>query len=123
FGELRMVNPGFVAENALSFRVGLPSVRYSDDERMNAFWTQALERLEALPGVTSVGAIQHLPLGGSAMRITFDVDGRPPAAPGEEQTLDVRVATPGFFEAMGIPLRSGRLFTNADRDGAEPVAL
>lgn len=123
FGELRMVNPGFNAENALTFHVTLPIVRYDSEERQVAFWDQALAQLEAVPGVTSVGAIQHLPLGGAAMRITFEVDGREPPAPGEEQTLDVRVATPDYFEAMDIPVLRGRTFTNMDRAGGEPVAL
>jgi putative ABC transport system permease protein len=65
-----------------------------------------------------------LPLiGNSRFRITFDVDGRPPARPGEETALDIRVATPGYLPTVGIPLRRGRLFTNADRQGSQPVAL
>jgi predicted permease len=123
FGELRTVNPGFSAENALTFRVGLPGVRYDTDERQIAFWDEAMERLAAVPGVTGVGAIQHLPLGGSAMRITFEVEGREPPPPGEEQALDVRVATPGYFEAMGVPVRRGRTFNDNDRAGGVPVAL
>jgi putative ABC transport system permease protein len=123
FGELRSVDPGFRAENALTFRVALPLIRYDSDESRASFWSQLTDRLRAVPGVTHVGAIQHLPLGGSAMRITFDVEGRAEAAPGEEVALDVRVATPGFFEAMGVPLITGRVFTDADRGGAPPVAL
>ncbi|HEX2167615.1 MAG TPA: ABC transporter permease [Longimicrobiales bacterium] len=123
FGELRTVNPGFSAENALTFRVNLPAVRYGEEEQQVAFWDRALERLEAVPGVTHVGAIQHLPLGGSGMRITFEVEGREPPAPGEEQALDVRVVTPGYFEAMDVPLQRGRTFTNMDRTGTQPVAL
>lgn len=123
FGELRAVNPGFTAENALSFRIGLPAVRYDTDERQIAFWNDAVQRLEAIPGVTRAGAIQHLPLGGGGMRITFDVEGREPAAPGEESALDVRIVTTGYFEAMGVPLRRGRTFSESDRAGSEPVAL
>src|SRR5690606_37785183 len=123
FGELRSVNPGFRAENTLSFRLALPLIRYDSDDALAAFWEQATERLRAIPGVTHVGAIQHLPLGGAMQRITFEVEGREPPAPGEEVALDVRIATPGFFEAMGIPLVRGRLFTAADRAGAPPVAL
>ncbi|HSJ08548.1 MAG TPA: ABC transporter permease [Longimicrobiales bacterium] len=123
FGELRTVNPGFDAENALSFRLSLPSVRYDSDERIVAFWDQLTERLEAVPGAERVGAIQHLPLGGAGMTITFEVEGREPPAPGEEQTLDVRIVTPGYFEAMGVPLVRGRLLTAQDRAGATRVAL
>ena len=123
FGELRSVNPGFNAENALTFRIGLPAARYDSDERRVAFWDDALERLAAVPGVTDVGAIQHLPLGGSAMRIVFEVEGREPPPPGEETVLDVRVATPGYFGAMDVPLLRGRAFTDTDRAGGMPVAI
>jgi putative ABC transport system permease protein len=123
FTELRTVNPGFTAENALTFRVSLPVARYEREEQWVAFWDQAQERLEAVPGVTTVGAIQHLPLDGSGMRITFEVEGREPPAPGEEQVLDVRVVTPGFFAAMDVPLQRGRTFTALDRAAGEPVAL
>ena len=123
FGELRTVNPGFSAENALTFRLSLPAVRYDSDERQVAFWDDALSRLEAVPGVTNVGAIQHLPLGGGGMRITFNVEGREAAPPGEEEALDVRVVSPGYFESMSVPLVRGRAFTTQDRAGGEPVAL
>lgn len=122
-GELRAVDPGFQPERTLTFGLSLPSVRYDSDERTSAYIERTVERLGAVPGVTSAGAIQHLPLGGSAMRIAFEVEGREPPAPGEEQVLDVRVATPGYFEAMGVPLRRGRLFGGADRAGAPVVAL
>jgi predicted permease len=123
FGELRTVDPGFSAENALTFRVGLPPARYDTDERQVAFWDEAMKRLKAVPGVTNVGGIQHLPLGGGGMNITFEVEGREPPAPGEEQALDVRIVTPGYFEAMGVPLRRGRSFTDTDRAAGVPVAL
>lgn len=123
FGELRTVNPGFDASNALTFQISLPGARYDSDERRAAFWDQLTERLGAVPGVTHVGATQHLPLGGSAMRISFEVEGRDPAPPGEEPTLDVRISTPGYFDAMGVPLLRGRTFTDADHAGSPPVAL
>jgi putative ABC transport system permease protein len=122
-GELRSVDPGFEPENALAFQVGLPAVRYDTDERRSMFWQQLTERLEAIPGVSRVGATQHLPLGGSAMQITFDIEGRDPPPPGEEPTLQVRLVTPGYLEAMRIPLRRGRGFTDADREGSARVAL
>jgi putative ABC transport system permease protein len=123
FSELRHVDTGFDAESRLTYSVNLPVVRSGDDERVTLFWHQLLERTRALPGVIQAGAVQHLPLGGSGMTITFDVEGMPPATPGEEPALEVRVATPGYFEAMGIPLRVGRLFDDSDRAGAMPVAL
>jgi putative ABC transport system permease protein len=122
-GELRSVDPGFDAASALTFHVALPATRYDSDERRVLFWDQLTERLESVPGVTRAGAIVHLPLGGSRMRITFEVEGREPPPPGEEPTLEVRIVTAGYFEAMGVPLRRGRVFTAADRAGSPPVVL
>jgi putative ABC transport system permease protein len=123
FAELRNVDTGFRADRALTYSVSLPVVRYDDDESITLFWDQLLERTRALPGVLHAGAVQHLPLGGRSMSISFDVEGQPPAAAGEDEILEVRVATPGYFEAMGIPLRAGRLFEASDRAGSLPVAL
>jgi putative ABC transport system permease protein len=122
-GELSRVNPGFNPENTLAFEISLPPVRYDDDEKLAEFWERLMTRIEAVPGVRRAGAIQHLPLGGSGMRITFEVEGREPFLPGEEVPLDVRLVTPGFFEAMSIGVVRGRTFTGADRAGSVPVAL
>jgi putative ABC transport system permease protein len=122
-GELRSVDPGFDADSALSFQVSLPATRYDTDERRVLFWDELTARLGAVPGVTAVGAIQHLPLGGAGTRITFEVEGREPPPPGEEPALAVRIVSPGYFDAMGIPVRRGRAFTDHDRAGSEPVVL
>ncbi|HEX6134453.1 MAG TPA: ABC transporter permease [Longimicrobiales bacterium] len=123
FDELRSVDPGFRTDNNLAFELLLPATRYGDDARVAAFWSQLDEQLRAVPGVTAVGGINGIPLGGNVMTITFTVDGRPAPEPGAEEVMDVRVVTPGFFEAMGVPLRAGRLFNDADRAGAAPVVL
>jgi putative ABC transport system permease protein len=121
--RLLEVDPGFRAEQVAAFDVALPERAY-DDPRTAAFFEQLDERLTSIPGVTSSGAVNLLPLNGNRrFRISFDVDGRPPAAPGETQALDIRVATPGYLTTVGIPLRRGRLFTSADRQGSQPVAL
>ncbi|HEX6307606.1 MAG TPA: ABC transporter permease [Longimicrobiales bacterium] len=123
FDQLRRVDPGFRADNNLTFELLLPATRYSDDARVAEFWTRLDERLRAVAGVSAVGGINGIPMGGSIMRIGFRVEGRPEPEPGQEQALDVRIVTPGFFEAMAVPLRRGRLFTDADRAGAPPVVL
>jgi putative ABC transport system permease protein len=123
FDQLRSVDPGFDVDHALTFELLLPSTRYDNDERRSAFWRSLTERLEVIPGAERAGAINDLPLAGDGMSITFEVEGRAPLAPGEEKALDVRVATPGFFDAMGVRLVRGRLFTHDDRPGAPRVAL
>ena len=122
-GQLRNVDPGFDVENALTFELLLPNTRYDTDERRSAFWRGLTERLEAIPGAEHAGAINDLPLAGNGMSITFEVEGRPPLAPGADEALDVRIATPGFFDALGVRLKRGRLFTEQDGLGAPRVAL
>ncbi|HEV2147308.1 MAG TPA: ABC transporter permease, partial [Longimicrobiaceae bacterium] len=118
FQELRGVNPGFRAEGVLALRVMPPSAEYSEPERLRGFWDDALSRVAALPGVSAVGAIHLLPLGGSNW-------GSPLTAQGREglPEVDWRVVTPGYFGAAGVPLVRGRAFTEADREGAAPVAV
>src|SRR5689334_22449795 len=81
-------------------------------------YRQALETLSTLPGVTSVGAISHLPLGGRTMKLPFSIAGDQKLTRGDERVADYRVVTPSFFETAGVVLQQGRLFDDGDRQGA-----
>ena len=122
FAQIQSVDPGFRVENALSARILLPSARYADLASITTFWQQLEERLRTRPGIREVGAATVLPLSGNINDISFGIEGRLPRE-GEEPAADSWRATPGFFQAMGIPLIRGRFFDEADRDGALPVAL
>jgi putative ABC transport system permease protein len=122
FVRLQSVDPGFRPEQALAFELDVPDTRYPDDAAQSRFYTTLLERLEALPGARQVGAVLVLPLRGS-FNFSFTVDGWPPPKEGYEPTLEVRLATPGYFQAIGIPLLKGRLFTAQDDERAVQVAL
>jgi putative ABC transport system permease protein len=113
FWRLSHVDPGFDSRNVLTFEVSLPQTRYAEASKQLAFYRATLERLAALPGVGSVGAISWGPMGmGSAT--DFTVVGRPAPAPGQAPVADVRMVTPGLFAAMGVPLRRGRLISETD---------
>src|SRR5690606_3761593 len=103
--QLRRVDPGFRADNTLTFDLLLPQSRYADGERIAEFWGRLGDRLRAIPGVVAVGAVNDLPLGGAGLINNFEVSGRPETPAGVDQTMTVLVTTPGFFEAMGVPLR------------------
>jgi putative ABC transport system permease protein len=122
FSRLRQVDPGFRSSNALSFRIALPESAYADDARLVAFQDELRERLAALPGARAVGAVSSLPLTGARFSISFTVEGRPPLPPAQQPSLEVRIATAGYFEAMGIPLMRGRLFGRGD-DGESPQVV
>jgi putative ABC transport system permease protein len=123
FSLLSRVDPGFQPERVLAFRVSLPEAQYDDDARVEAFFSRLEERLETLPGVSAAGGVMALPLTGTDMQLSFDVEGRPPAQPGQEPVLQVRVATHDYFRALGIPLVRGRMLTAQDRAGALPAVL
>ncbi|HJQ20110.1 MAG TPA: ABC transporter permease [Gemmatimonadaceae bacterium] len=123
FSALQHVALGFEPEHALTGRVSLPGRTYQTDTAVAGFFEQAEARIAALPGVKAVGAISYLPLTGQRSVNGFDIEGRAPAEPGQQPGGDMRAVTPGYFRAMGIPLKSGRLFTPDDRMGKPDVAL
>ena len=125
FVRLQAVDPGFRPEQTLTFELTFPDGRYSDDNetRIVSFFDQLMPRLNALPGVRSTAAVMELPLSGSSFNISFTIDGRPPVPPANEPSMEIRVATPGYFGTLGIPLKRGRLFTEEDRAGSPQVVL
>jgi predicted permease len=115
-------DPGFRAEHATAFRVELPAVRYTDEASQRTMVSSLLTRLRALPGVSYAGAINDLPLSGSNVNGNFSIQGHP-FEKGDDPGIERRLASSGYIEAMGIPLKEGRTFEETDRAGSEPVAL
>jgi putative ABC transport system permease protein len=122
FDRLTAVDPGFHPGGVLTAQVTLATTRYRD-HRIAAFYAAALERVRALPGVEAAGAVSSLPLSGSESISGFTVEGMPRPEAERMPFADRRSATPGYFEAMGIPLRRGRTFRDSDVDGAPRVAV
>jgi putative ABC transport system permease protein len=126
FLRLVATDPGFNPVGALTFSVSVPDVGYERPERVAVFVQSMEQRLRALPGVTAVGTIFGLPLSGFNFSISLkSLDGRRLDA--EEQNRRVgpqlRIVTPGYFAAMGIPLREGRGITPRDRNGTARVIV
>jgi putative ABC transport system permease protein len=123
FTRLASVDPGFHAEQALTFELSLPDSRYEDEPRQLAFFDQLMPRLRAIPGVQSAAGVMMLPLAGSNFVLSFEVAGRPDVPPSQQPSMEIRVATPEYFSTIGIPLKRGRLFTGDDRTGSPPVVM
>jgi predicted permease len=123
FNRLLNVDPGFRAEHVLSGRINLPATRYKDDPALHAFADRALQRVRSLPGVDLAGASSNLPFTGDNSSSVVLAEGYQ-MAPGESviSPNQLRV-TPGYFEAMRIPLRRGRFFTQADSADAPRVVI
>ena len=124
FVRLREVNPGFNPSNLLTTRVSLPAGKYQQGEPRLQVYRQVLERISALPGVASAGAVTQLPLRGD----TFDL-GRGYLREGDPQTSEAAGSanflsvTPTYFDAMQIPLKAGRRFTERDTNDAPKVMI
>jgi putative ABC transport system permease protein len=123
FLKLQSVDPGFKPEQALTFELTLPDARYAEDPQRLAFFDQLLPKLRGLPGVKSASAILGLPLTDLGLIISFDIAGRPPLPPADRPAMQVRVATPDYFNAVGIPLKRGRALTEDDKEGMPRVLL
>ena len=123
FLELRAVDPGIAPEHVLTLRVGLPTPKgeptADDRARWVAWFARATARLRQLPGARAAAATDILPFDGNDSRYTFDIEGEPPRRVADLPHEEVREVTPGYFEALGIPLVRGRVPGDGD-DAAAP---
>jgi predicted permease len=114
FAALQAIEPGFNPTNVVTMTVSLAGSSHGTPERRGGFFRELVHRIDALPGIVSAGAINHLPLGDDSWGIGYTVEGRPPPRPGEEPHAVNRVVLPGYFETMKIPLVRGRDVTAGD---------
>jgi len=124
FQRLTAVDPGVEIDDRLVFQIQPAGAAWQEEGALPDFYRQLRTRLAAIPGVTSVAGVSHLPLTGSQSRNDFLVEGRPRPAEGEPTwSAQWTAVLPGYFETMGIEPLRGRLPTEADRAGAEPVVV
>ncbi len=120
FLKLLQVDPGFRAESAVAMELTPPEFEGEDSaQRRASFYQQLIERAGAMPRVTAVGGVNGLPMVGGAANGQFLID--------DNEALkgygEFRVASPGYFDAMGIRLLRGRLFDQTDGPNTQQVAL
>jgi len=122
FARLGRVSPGVQTERLLTARIQLPSVAYPKNENIIAFFDQFLPRIRALPGVESASTIVPLPLSGSNMVTSFDMEEHP-LPDGQQNGAPVRIVATDYFKTMGIPVRRGRVFNEHDQMNSAPVVI
>jgi predicted permease len=123
FARLTAVDPGFRAEGVLALQVILPEGKYPKAPQRAAFTNALLERLRALPGVTSAGMISSLPVGGDEEIEGLEIEGQPRPKPSEIPLADYRQVSPGYFETLGIRRLAGRVIAGSDAEGSPLVAV
>jgi putative ABC transport system permease protein len=123
FFRLQAADPGWAGENVLTFRFRLPASEYPGGESVSGFYNSLLPRLEALPGVESVGGISILPMSRSNTNTFYDVVAQEAADPTHRPLAEFRFIVPGYFETMDIATLQGRSFDDRDGIDARPVVI
>jgi predicted permease len=121
--RVQEVDPGFRTANILTLRTALPAPRYGETARRQQFYDRVLGEIEALPGVEGAGYISFLPMTmrGGIWPVILNTSGLSPEAlrswspdPSETRMASLRFVTPGFLQALGVPLIRGRAIDGSD---------
>jgi predicted permease len=115
--NIARINLGFRPQNLLTFKVDASRSRPRMADSV-AYYSDLTRRIAAIPGVTGVGAADGGPFSDSNHSRNITLEGYQPRKPGDAVGARVIAVSPGFFGALGIPVRAGREFT--ERDGAKP---
>jgi putative ABC transport system permease protein len=120
--RVETVDPGFRPENVLTLETALPQPRYAPTARREQFYGRVLSEVRALPAVTAAAYISNLPMvmRGGIWPVVVPGESH---APGDRPMAMLRFATPGFFSALGIPLKAGRDLRDSDTREAPFVAV
>ena len=123
FQKLLEVEPGFNPQKLLTLRVTLPSGRYPGRTEVSNFYSQAIERVNNLPGVQSAALVNRLPFSTSNSARSFTIEGEPLPGPNDVPRSDFRLASAAYFQTLGIPLLQGRAFDPNDTEDAPGVVV
>ena len=124
FFRLQRVETGYRSEGVLSAQIYGNFSRYPNVNELRKLYLPVLERLQAQPGVSSVAITNAVPLAGTVPGTTrFDIEGRVSDDPERRPTMDVRIASAGYFATLGIPLVSGRVFNDLDGEDTLRVIM
>src|SRR5207249_439495 len=115
-------NPGFRPEQLVTASVQLPSGRYGNAQSVKPFYRQAVDAMRAIPGVTAAAAGTDRPLHIQERR-TFTPDPTAVRLPTTNRIIAASWTAGNYFEALGIPLKRGRFFADADGRTPERVVI
>jgi putative ABC transport system permease protein len=123
FVRLTGTDPGFQVQQTLTAHVSLPRSRYQDAAARTAFADRMLERLRSAPGITAAGVIDALAIADDRQGTGFTIEKEAPTDDVTSANVNFSFVSPGYFEAMGIPLLAGRFFDGRDRPDSMPTIV
>ena len=123
FSRLMQVNPGFSSASLTIFPMNLPPGAYAEPTKQILFYRQLLERAKSVPGVEAAGVTSYLPLAGPVRFVYFCPEGLACQGVGKDPTTALRQVSPGYFDTVRTPLLKGRVFTERDNAGSQPVVV
>ena len=123
FWKLSRVDLGFRQDHILTFGLPVPNDRFSKPEQINAFYRQLLEKIGALPGISSISVSTGMPLQGTNFGMPFSIVGQPVGDLSSRPGVGFTMVTPEYFRTFGISISKGRVFTSQDLAGNVPVAI
>jgi predicted permease len=123
FNQLLNRDPGFDRTHVLTFHVTLAESKYRAGADIRTFYAEAIEKLQALPGVQWAAAVTSVPSSWSWNSTEYQGENQPPAAPGEIRDAIAESTTPDFFRALKVPLLNGRFFNSQDGPDTAPVVI
>ncbi len=123
FQRLITVNLGFEPDRVLTMRVFASPVKYGDDRKRSQYVEKIVREIRNTPGVQAASSVHFLPLMDRISGSCFAVGAEPPANGSTAPGSQFLVVSPGYFEAMGIPLLNGRDLSEADSFGTPGVVV
>lgn len=123
FGNLQSTELGYAVEGRAVGSISLPASRYPTPDSTRDFFTRLQEKLRQAPELAGGGAVTGAPLAGNPFFTPYAVAGRPLPPAHERGISAIRMVTPDYFTTLGMVIRQGRAFTDADRPDSEPVAV
>jgi putative ABC transport system permease protein len=123
FARLIRVDPGFSAQNLMTFSINLPAVRYPQRDQQAQFYRQLVEQVQNFPGIEKVGLVSYLPLSGAVRMSYFCAEGQICLGLGKDPLIAFRQVDNGYFDSMGTRLLRGRTFNSGDSPAGLPVIV
>ena len=123
FYKLQQVDPGYRTDRVLSADAFGNFSKYPNGAALLKFYVPLIERLQQQPGVVAAAVTNAVPFTGAPGSTPFQIEGRPEDNPDRRPTADINIASPQYFDVLGIPLVAGRNFSDRDHEEAPPVAL